>query len=370
VGLTRGPVPNLERMLQQAQSQAQSQGQQLARTREQLSQTSQQFAQAREQLSEKNQQLAQVQEQLSERSRQFAQVREQLSQTSQQFAQAREQLSEKNQQLAALQANIDIALGPAEERYDSELYRDIAAILDRIPIDLGGGCSLTKAYMLAWLIRQYDLKETVDIGVYRGRSLFPQALAHRRFTGGVVYGVDPWSASEAKESDMYMNFDEEEKEGIDNFIDRTDWESIYREVESMRKEFHHEEHCILRRQTSAAAAAYFQENETFFDMVHVDGNHDTEKVMEDIELYLPRLRDSGIIILDDVSFESVRPAYDQLNAETTLVFERVDHNQANDYAVFWNDPSLRGARRSRRLWVQHFWLGIREKERESETRNS
>lgn len=280
----------------------------------------------------------------TEREQQLEQNRRSLREKDRQLKEMRGRLAVKNQQIAALQASVALELKNGQ--YDSELYSEVAAVLDLIPADFGGGCSLSKAYMLAWLIRRYDLRETVDIGVYRGRSLFPQALAHRRFTGGVVYGVDPWSASEAKEWDI----NHEDKEGINRFIEQTDWQAIYQEVEAINNQFHYEKHCVLLRQASADAATYFENNTIFFDMIHVDGNHDTGKVTKDIELYVPRLRESGFIVLDDISWESVRPAYDILNTKMTLVFERVDHNRMNDYAVFWNDTPLSDTKYNHRLW--------------------
>jgi predicted O-methyltransferase YrrM len=123
----------------------------------------------------------------------------------------------------------------------------------------------------------------------------------------------------------------------------------------MKNDLHYEKHCLLLRETSADAAAYFQVNDIFFDMVHVDANHDTEKVVADISLYLPRLRDGGFLILDDVSFKSVRPAYDKLSAKTTLVFERIDHDRANDYAIFRKNTPSPDARYDRRVWIRNFW---------------
>jgi hypothetical protein len=337
VGLTRGPIPNFERMLKRAQSQIKKQNRQ-------LTETNRQFAQAREQLSERDRELDQAQERISEKGRQLELAQKRLSEKKQ-------QLAERDRQLATLQSNIDLV---KNELYDSELYFDIEKLLDRIPVDLGGGSSLSKAYLLAWLIRRYNLKQTADIGVYRGRSLFPQALAHHRFTGGVVYGVDPWSASEAKEEDIYPE-DKKSKEAINRFIDQTDWQAIYQEVESMKNELHYEKNCILLRQPSANAAVYFENKDIFFDMIHVDGNHDTEKVMEDIRMYLPRLKEGGFIVLDDISFKSVQPAYNELNSKMTLIFERVDQNHANDYAVFRNNPLSPSTKFNRRLWVQDFW---------------
>ena len=74
----------------------------------------------------------------------------------------------------------------------SLLRRELSHLLTKIPIDFGGGCSVRKAHVMAWLISRFQLKQSLDIGVYRGRSLLPQSLAHRLSGGGIAYGVDPW----------------------------------------------------------------------------------------------------------------------------------------------------------------------------------
>ncbi len=215
-----------------------------------------------------------------------------------------------------------------------QLHLEVARVLDRIPIDFGGGCSLQKACAMAWLIRRFRLGTTVDIGVYRGRSLFPQALAHRAGAGGVVYGVDPWSAREAVERD-----NEDLRDQIDEFVQTTDFEALHRDVVALNEELGLTEHCVLVRKTSSEAARWFEERQIRFDLVHVDGNHDTARVMEDLDLYLPKLNPGGFIVLDDISWKSVEPAYGYLKERMTLLTQRVD--KANDYAIFRDgSPSL------------------------------
>jgi hypothetical protein len=216
------------------------------------------------------------------------------------------------------------------------LLASVREFLSVIPADFGGGCSVAKAGLLASLIRHWNLRSTVDIGVYRGRSLFPQAISHKYYTGGVVYGIDPWSAEEAWEKQNV-----ELKELIGRFVRETDFEAVYREVEGIKRECRFFGHCALLRMTSAEAASVFEGRSTFFGLVHIDGNHDTERVTEDVSLYLPRITRGGFVVLDDVSWDSVRPAYEQLAAETTLVFERTE--DGDDYAVFWKGDSPQGA---------------------------
>jgi hypothetical protein len=215
----------------------------------------------------------------------------------------------------------------------NQLSSRIATLLEQLPSDFGGGCSVSKANLMAWLISRYGLKTTLDIGVYRGRSLFPQALAHQQSTGGTVYGVDPWSRAEAKENDHL-----ELKDAINAFIDDVDFERIYADVNLLRERLALQDHCILLRQTSACAIEYFEKRRIYFDLIHIDGNHDTEHVMQDVNLYLPRLNRDGFLITDDISWESVQPAYRIASLQMSLLFERVDAQ--NDYAVFWNNHSL------------------------------
>jgi hypothetical protein len=220
-----------------------------------------------------------------------------------------------------------------------------AELLAQIPIDFGGGCSASKAYVMAYLIRRFQMKTSLDIGVYRGRSLMPQALAHKLFTGGTAYGVDPWSTEQAKENDNLKL-----KEQIDRFLVETDFEAIYQAVDKFRKVQGFENNCQLVRKTSVEAASYFGEKNITFDLIHIDGNHDTAPVMKDVELYLPLLKPEGFIVMDDVSWESVKPAYDQVAGRLTRVFQRVD--AMNDYAVFSNTTS-----KIKNAWMR-FLLGF------------
>src|SRR6516164_2784330 len=106
------------------------------------------------------------------------------------------------------------------------LRKQTADLLKEIPIDFGGGCSASKANVMAYLIRRFGMKTSLDIGVYRGRSLMPQAMAHKLYTGGTAYGVDPWSTEQAKENDNIRL-----KEKIDQFLAETDFEAIYQGVD-------------------------------------------------------------------------------------------------------------------------------------------
>lgn len=214
-----------------------------------------------------------------------------------------------------------------------KFFKQVEKVLGSIPIDFGGGCSVEKAYLMGALIIHYDLKISLDIGIYRGRSFFPQALAHKQFSGGIVYGVDPWSSEEAREYD-----NQELYKKIHEFIDKTDFEYLYKNVVSKHEELSLQDHSKIIRLRSDKAINFFKENNIYFDLIHIDGNHDIDIVNRDVELYLQRLSPKGFLVLDDISWDSVKYAYQRLSKEMKLIFQIQD--QSNDYAVFCNRGSF------------------------------
>ena len=82
---------------------------------------------------------------------------------------------------------------------------------------------------------------------------------------------------------------------------------------------------------SAEAAATFADGS--LDLVFVDGCHETEAVIHDIELWLPKLRPGGVIAGDDYTWPSVRSAVHQ-----------VFGSQLEGHGAIWCCRDLREAR--------------------------
>jgi hypothetical protein len=206
-----------------------------------------------------------------------------------------------------------------------------------VPVDFGGGCPPKKALTLAWLIRAGGLTTSLDIGVYRGRSLVPQAIAHRDHTGGVAYGVDPFSNSEAVQHDNPAL-----AEKLRAFVAATDFDRLHDDVLRLCDQLGLSACCRLVRKTSAEAAKDFEAQGLRFGLIHVDGNHDEARVVADVKDYLPLLAPDGFLVLDDVSWTSVKPALDWVAARATQVFYESRPTVTElDYAVFWTGRSRR-----------------------------
>jgi len=227
-----------------------------------------------------------------------------------------------------------------------QLRRQIHDAVSGIRIDFGGGCSVSKGYLMGWLIREYHITNSVDIGVYRGRSLVPQAVAHKEFAHGKVYGVDPYLNAEAKETG-----NPSQQQAIDKFIDGTDFPAIYGEVNDLLRAFQLNENCTLIRERSQDGIHYFEQEGIRFGLIHIDGNHDSDRVNSDVALYLPRLTPGGFVVMDDVSWDSVKPALVTVASRFYKIYERTD--AWNDYAVFWDASSWISASllRLRLKWI-------------------
>jgi hypothetical protein len=216
-----------------------------------------------------------------------------------------------------------------KENKFKDFLNQLKQIYKYAPIDFGGGCSYEKALTLAFLIKEYNLMHSADIGVYRGRSLFPQSLSHKLNTNGIAFAIDPYDSIAAIQVDRL-----DIKNELTKFAKTTDFNQIYNDVLSLINNFNLEPNTKFIRQKSHEASEFFVKNNIKLGLVHIDGNHDTKYVMQDVYDYLPLLDDTGFIVLDDITWESVRPAYDYLSEHLTYLGECV--NASNDFAIYTN----------------------------------
>lgn len=182
----------------------------------------------------------------------------------------------------------------------------IDRITDIVP-QLEGWCSVEKALALAACICETRPKTCVEIGVFGGRSLLPQAAACRHVGDGHVYGIDPWSASHALEGRQARTCIE--------FWSQVDYEQIYRGCVQAVVEAQLGPFCTLIRQSAANCSHLFPT----IDLLHIDGNHDSSASVRDVQLYLPKVPVGGHIWFDDADWESTRPAKALLLEECDVV---------------------------------------------------
>jgi predicted O-methyltransferase YrrM len=208
----------------------------------------------------------------------------------------------------------------------ADLRAEIARLLAPVPVDFGGGCSTAKAEILAALVVEHRLHRAVDIGVYRGRSLLALAAAFRSLGAGEVVGVDPFDAVAADQVDAHTIGSAR----LHEWATAQDWDALHRGLVDLIAREGLAPFARVVRERAETAVRHFDAGS--IDLVHIDGNHDALAVAADWRLYRPRLRPGAFVVLDDVSWESVRPVYDALRQRTTHVFEA--HTDQDDFAVF------------------------------------
>jgi hypothetical protein len=220
------------------------------------------------------------------------------------------------------------------------LREELEEVSRGIPVDEGGGASLLKILVLAELIVVNELCRIVEIGVYRGRLMLPLAHLMLRLGRGEVVGIDPYSAGAAVQR-------EARTDGLDlvEWPSSVDWTALHGDlIEAISQRGLGERAHLIRRRSRDAADSFVAAP---IDMLHVDGNHDREAVETDIELFMPHMADGGLLIMDDVSWPTIRPVYESLVDEHELLLTLTEKGVNLCAGDFANDFSvLRVHRRS------------------------
>lgn len=164
-------------------------------------------------------------------------------------------------------------------------------LLDVIERDLPAGgdwCTLLRAHTLAAIVVGLRPRIVLEIGVFRGGSLIPMALACKYNGTGKVIAIDPWSAEASIAGETEKNaawWSTVNHEAIyQGFIERVNRHELASFVE------------IWRTRSDDARPP------DVIDLLSIDGNH-TEQATRDVMRYCPHVRLGGIAVLDDVEWE-------------------------------------------------------------------
>jgi hypothetical protein len=182
-------------------------------------------------------------------------------------------------------------------------------ITDAVSGFVHGWCTVDKALALADIIVTSKPNICVEIGVYSGRSLVPQAMALRFNNVGIVYGIDPWKKENAAEGNC-------------SDADKAWWDSLnLDEIHNycMAKIWEHELDkwcCVIRSQSHHCHQLFdnvlLHRRDKIIDLLHIDGCHSEQASTRDVDLWLPRVRVGGHILFDDVDWVTTKKAQDMI----------------------------------------------------------
>lgn len=148
-----------------------------------------------------------------------------------------------------------------------------------------------------FLFDESDLT-VAEIGVYRAETSvsFLETLDIKKY-----YAIDPWEYSKTNsESGTTVKHSVNDGSAKKEALERLDG---YTQVQIIQK---------------PSADAHSDIENDSLDFLFIDGDHDTQAVLDDIVNYLPKVKDGGIIAGDDYYWPTVTEAVDQYEKDTNV----------------------------------------------------
>ncbi len=177
----------------------------------------------------------------------------------------------------------DDDLGILEDVLYKNLKSDIIFFLK------GSWCSVEKAELLMDLIYVTKPAVCVEIGAFSGSTVLPVAATLKYLQHGTVIAIDPWSNAIATQN---MDFNDPNRP----WWSTVNMDGIYAEFVSKLARWKVIENCTIFRSTSETAANFIQE----IDFLHLDGDYSEKGSLKDVELYLPKVKPGGYILLSNL----------------------------------------------------------------------
>ncbi len=131
----------------------------------------------------------------------------------------------------------------------------------------------------------------LEIGVFYGSNLITVADIYGKHKDSKLFAVDPWEGY-----DDYKEYENVDKDKMyNNFLSNLDTSE-------------NKEKIIVNRGYSHNEVLKFEDD--FFDIVYIDGNHNSDYVLEDAVKTFRKLKKGGIMIFDDYDWNDVKTGID------------------------------------------------------------
>lgn len=172
----------------------------------------------------------------------------------------------------------------------SDNYRSLKATIIRYL--KGSWCTSEKAQLLMDLMVIIRPTICVEIGTFNGSSALPVASVLKFLKSGKLYTIDAWSNQIAIKN---MSADDPNR----LWWSRVDMDEVFSVFQKMIKTWQLSKNCFAIKKSSQAAASLIANNSV--DFLHLDGDYTEEGSLQDVELYLPKVKSGGYILLSNFS---------------------------------------------------------------------
>jgi hypothetical protein len=211
--------------------------------------------------------------------------------------------------------------------YDIVLPPELESwISTEVPL-LPGWCSVDKARTLARCVLERPELDSVELGVFGGRSCFPMAMAHKSAGLGCCHGVDPWEKPAALEHETH--------EANLEWWARLDYGGIYTDVCRRLGEFGLSGILGIHRARSDDPFLLSLIQDGSVGVMHQDSNHNEAVNTSEVELWWPKMAPGSLWVFDDVGWSDAAG-----NCTTTRALEMIAERGAtvvggmDDWRVF------------------------------------
>ncbi|OGN64297.1 MAG: hypothetical protein A3E80_05565 [Chlamydiae bacterium RIFCSPHIGHO2_12_FULL_49_9] len=150
-------------------------------------------------------------------------------------------------------------------------------------------CTKEKIHLLMDLVYVTRPETCVEIGAFSGSSILPVAATLKYLQHGFVDAIDVWSNAEAVRNMEAGDLNR-------NWWSWVNMEEVYGTFLARLAERSLTEYVRILRGTSEAIAPLIGE----IDFLHLDGDYSEKGSLRDVELYLPKVRPGGYILLSNL----------------------------------------------------------------------
>jgi len=187
-------------------------------------------------------------------------------------------------------------------------------MLTEIEIDylkgLPGWCIVPKMKRLNELCLEIIEKEkvgnknvlSVEIGCYAGRSAFPLALAHKVAGIGYHTTLDTW--------DNITPLEGVNDPANDAWWSQTNMDVPYYAFLKGVIDFKLRGYIRWHQCKSVIAARLFEDKSV--SLCHLDGNHSSEVIYQELDVWMPKMTDNSYLVVDDVLWDSTKEGYSKI----------------------------------------------------------
>lgn len=156
---------------------------------------------------------------------------------------------------------------------------------------IGGWCSPEKQKFLMETVLRLRAKLVYEIGVWEGKSAIPMATAMKMQGFGTLVPIDSWCFEDATANGEELEAPFARPEKYQDFLGRVE-------------EFELWDHILKCDPISSYDASLVYTEQA--DLIHIDGNHSAWSSVSDLMYWYPKLKEGGVMVLDDVGRTSTR----------------------------------------------------------------